>query len=192
MLCWKKSGRFEMTCTCANNITFTFDWTTFQIKIARLLIIIRCSLSCSTGIKLILLPSVLCLSQELIFSPTALKSARLWGTPTAAGCPPSCPATVARVPITVAICTSRGWTRCRTQRYRRAWFRAMRAIGPMIDHSLRLAKTSHTTARSHATSYTHSYQAPERLTNPTICVSTRSKCTISDTSLPQIWSTAVI
>lgn len=70
--------------------------------------------------------------------------------------------------------------RCRTLRYRRAWFRAMGAIGPMIDHSLRSAKTSHTTARSHATSYTHSYQAPERLTNPTICVSTHSKCTISE------------
>lgn len=101
-------------------------------------------------------------------------------TPTVAGCPPSCLATVARVPITVATCTSPEWTRCRTLRYRRAWFRTMRAIGPMIDHSLRSAKTSHTTARSHATSYTHSYQAPERLTNPTICVSTHSKRTISE------------
>ncbi|XP_016104502.1 uncharacterized protein [Sinocyclocheilus grahami] len=52
--------------------------------------------------------------QELIFFPTALKSARLWVTPTVAGCPPSCLATIVRAPITVATCTSREWTRCRT------------------------------------------------------------------------------
>lgn len=119
----------------------------------------------------------LCLSigihQARTFSPTARRSARPSGTPTAAGCRLLCRLMGARGQITVATCTCPAWTpRCRTLRYlppstfptSSPWPRP--PPRPTIGHSPPLARMvrghSHTTAFTNTSISSNSSTAPAR------------------------------